>query len=46
MNQWLIQQGIVSPQTGLVVGLLVGLLAAIVLAWLGSRRAARALAES
>lgn len=46
MNEWLIQQGIVSPQTGLVVGLLVGLLAAILLAWLVSRRAARALAES
>ena len=46
MNEWLIQQGIVNPQTGLVVGLLVGLLAAIALAWLVSRRSARALAES
>jgi len=46
MNEWLIQQGIVNPQTGLVVGLLVGLLAAILLAWLVSRRGARALAES
>jgi len=46
MNEWLIGQGIVNPQTGLVVGLLAGLLIAIVLAWLVSRRSARALAES
>ena len=38
MNEWLIQQGINNPQTGVLVGLLVGLLIAIVLAWLVSRR--------
>ena len=32
MNEWLIQQGISSPQTGLVVGLLAGLVVAVVLA--------------
>ena len=40
MNEWLIQQGINSPQTGLIMGLLVGLLVAVVLAWIASRRSA------
>ena len=38
MNEWLIQQGINSPQTGLVVGLLVGLTLAVLAAWLASRK--------
>lgn len=42
MNEWLIQQGINNPQTGMLVGLLVGLLIAIVLAWLVSRRSSQA----
>jgi DNA recombination protein RmuC len=46
MNEWLIQQGINNPQTGMLVGLLIGSLFAILLAWLVSRRGARALAES
>jgi len=46
MNEWLLQQGISNPLMGLVVGVLVGLLGAIALAWLVSRRGARALAES
>ena len=46
MNEWLIQQGINNPQTGMLMGLLAGLLFAILLAWLVSRRGARALAES
>ena len=29
MNEWLIQQGINNPQTGLVVGLLTGLVGAV-----------------
>ncbi len=45
MNEWLIRQGIDNPQTALLLGLLVGLLAAIALAWLMSRRGARAEAE-
>ncbi len=40
MNEWLIQQGINNPQTGLVLGLLVGLLIAVVLAWFTSKRSA------
>ena len=40
MNEWLVQQGIVTPQTGLLVGLLAGLVAAVALAWLFSRRSA------
>ena len=42
MNEWLIQQGIASPQTGLVVGLLAGLVVAVGLAWWLSRRSAAA----
>jgi DNA recombination protein RmuC len=45
MNDWLIQQGIDNPQTALLLGLLVGLLIAVALAWLMSRRAARAESE-
>ena len=40
MNEWLIQQGISSPQTGLVLGLMVGLVTAVLAAWLASRRGA------
>lgn len=42
MNEWLIGQGIASPQVGLWVGLLLGLLLAVLLAWFVSRRATRA----
>ena len=42
MNEWLIQQGISSPQTGLVIGLLAGLVVAALLAWWASRRGAAA----
>lgn len=42
MNDWLIAQGINSPQTGLIVGLLAGLLLAVLLAWWLSRRGAQA----
>jgi len=38
MNEWLVQQGINNPQTGVLLGLLAGLLIAIALAWLVSRR--------
>ena len=40
MNEWLIQQGISRPQTGLVLGLMVGLVLAVLAAWLASRRGA------
>jgi DNA recombination protein RmuC len=40
MNEWLIQQGISSPQTALVLGLLLGLLLAVAAAWAASRSAA------
>lgn len=40
MNEWLIGQGIASPQTGLIVGLLTGLVIAIALAWWAGRRSA------
>jgi len=40
MNEWLISQGIDSPQTALVIGLLLGLLLALASAWVASRRAA------
>ena len=40
MNEWLIQQGIASPQTGLIVGLLAGLVLAVLLAWWAGRRSA------
>jgi len=39
MNEWLIAQGMVSPQLGLWAGLLIGLLLAVLLAWFASRRA-------
>jgi DNA recombination protein RmuC len=42
MNEWLIRQGIETPQTALVVGLLAGLVVAALLAWWASRRAASA----
>lgn len=45
MNDWLIAQGINNPQTGMIVGLLAGLLIAVVLAWLLSRRSAKAEAD-
>jgi DNA recombination protein RmuC len=45
MNEWLIQQGIVNPQTGLLVGLLLGLLAAVIFAWIASRRSGRSAAS-
>ena len=38
MNEWLIQQGITNPQIGLVLGLLIGLFAAVVIAWVFSRK--------
>ena len=41
MNEWLIRQGVDSPQTALVMGLLVGLLLAMAAAWAASRRSAR-----
>ena len=42
MNEWLIQQGVGTPQTGLVVGLLAGLVVAALLSWWLSRRGAAA----
>jgi len=39
MNEWLLQQGVSSPQTALVIGLLLGLLLAIIAAWGASRSA-------
>jgi len=42
MNEWLIGQGIGSPQVGLWAGLLLGLLLAVLAAWFASRRAMRA----
>ena len=42
MNEWLIQQGINNPQTGLVVGLLAGLVVAVLAAWLASRKSSAA----
>lgn len=41
MNEWLVGQGINSPQTGLVLGLLAGLVLAVVAAWWASRRSVR-----
>jgi len=41
VNEWLLQQGISSPLTALVIGLLLGLLLALGSAWAASRRAAR-----
>ncbi len=42
MNDWLIQQGIGNPQTGLMLGLLLGLLLAVVSAWIASKRGGQA----
>jgi len=42
MNDWLIAQGVVSPQLGLWAGLMIGLLLAVLLAWIASRRAMQA----
>ena len=39
MNEWLIGQGLASPQVALWAGLLLGLLAGVLLAWFASRRA-------
>jgi DNA recombination protein RmuC len=39
MNDWLMSQGVSTPQAGLWAGLLVGLLLAALAAWLFSRRA-------
>jgi DNA recombination protein RmuC len=41
MNDWLISQGVSTPQAGLWAGLLFGLLLAAVSAWLGTRRASQ-----
>ena len=41
MNEWLIRQGVDSPQAALILGLLVGLLLAVAAAWGASRRSAR-----
>jgi DNA recombination protein RmuC len=38
MNDWLIEQGVSTPQVGLWAGLLVGMLIAVALAWFMSRR--------
>jgi len=40
MNDWLVTQGIVNPQMGLVLGLLIGLLATVAAAWIASRKSA------
>ncbi len=45
MNEWLIQQGIVSPQMGLTVGLLIGLLLTVIFAWIASRKGGQAIAS-
>jgi DNA recombination protein RmuC len=42
MNEWLIQQGIGTPQAGLLLGLLAGLLVAVALAWLVARKSSAA----
>ncbi|MEJ2400061.1 MAG: DNA recombination protein RmuC [Xanthomonadales bacterium] len=42
MNDWLLRQGVDSPQLGLLLGLLIGLLLTVVFSWWLSRRAARA----
>jgi DNA recombination protein RmuC len=41
MNEWLIRQGVDSPQAALILGLLVGLLLTVAAAWGASRRSAR-----
>jgi DNA recombination protein RmuC len=42
MKEWLLGQGVISPQTGFWAGLLFGLLLAVLLAWFASRHAVRA----
>ncbi len=42
MNEWLMSQGISTPQAGLWAGLLLGLLLTVTIAWLFSRRASEA----
>ena len=42
MNEWLLRQGVATPQLGLLLGLLAGLLIAVVFSWWLSRRTARA----
>ncbi|HET6591833.1 MAG TPA: DNA recombination protein RmuC [Xanthomonadales bacterium] len=41
MNEWLLQQGVSSPQTALVIGVLLGLLLAVAAAWVASRQGSR-----
>ncbi len=45
MNEWLIRQGIVNPQMGLLVGLLIGLLLTVIFAWIASRRSSQSVAS-
>ena len=42
MNEWLLRQGVDTPQLGLLLGVLAGLLLAVVFSWWASRRSARA----
>jgi DNA recombination protein RmuC len=42
MNDWLVQQGIDTPQTALLIGLLLGALVSVFAAWVASRRAGTA----
>jgi DNA recombination protein RmuC len=44
MNDWLIQQGIINSQMGLIVGLLLGLLATVVFSWIASRKTGQSIA--
>lgn len=41
MNEWLMSQGISTPQAGLWAGVLIGLLLTVIFAWLFSRRASQ-----
>ncbi len=38
MNDWLIQQGIATPQMGVVLGMAIGLFIVLLVAWRFSRR--------
>ena len=38
MNDWLVQQGIDTPQTALLIGLLLGTLLAVFAAWVSDQR--------
>lgn len=42
MNDWLISQGISTPQAGIWAGLLLGLLLAVLAAWISARKASQA----